>query len=176
MIFTQTDAAVAGCFLFESHDATVGGTAGSTPFTQNVNGEVVGEEHALFSCIVPAGTVWNAGNLTTRLDVTTGEAGLTLVLVSARRYNAVCGSFEVLGSLTTLEGMAATGVRVHTFNINAASAPVSGDKLVIIYGFDNPSVDTLGFSYRPNQNIDTPLMLPSVGGSWLPFLRRRRSR
>lgn len=114
-----------------------------------------------------AGTAWNAGTWTVRLNNGTSEPDSTWDSVHICRVNSACTNQETVGSTTGLGiSLGSTGVKTATV-AGAAQSPATGDKIQIICIFSTVSGNNDFPNVIPNQDIDTPLVGP-VPGTFTP--------
>lgn len=170
IIYTQTDTNGSACNTLSeliacsglsggttlSKQATVGGTAGVTEWSDTINAsstliEVFGIE------ITPdSGVSWDAGTWTVRWNVTTSNMSCTVVAVYVCRVNSSCVNQETIGSATGLSiSQGSTGVKSQTVS-GSAVTPSAGDKVLVVMAVQNTAMTNQTLGWTPDQNIDSP--------------------
>jgi hypothetical protein len=154
--------------------ATVGGSAGVSEVTVTVDVSAADLACAWVECIVPAGATWGAGNWTVRLNVATGNHQITLDAIYICRVNSSCTSQATIGSLTAINAnLASAGVQTHTVS-GSAQSPSAGDKVIIIFLFDNAQAMTQDIGLTPDQIITAAGFEASVPASLVAVPAGRR--
>ena len=183
LIFVQSDA-VGPCAALSTHCAvgtasssrvarqcTVGGTPGVTQNTPTLEAAAVDFRQIWYECEVPAGTYWEAGDWTIRMNVTTANADVQWKSAHICRISSGCINQATIGSNTAVNiTLNTTGVKTVVIS-GSAQAPAPGDKVMILLGFtDLTSKGTETWGLTPNQNIDSPLkaVLDPVGAGVVP--------
>jgi hypothetical protein len=139
--------------------ATNGGPAGSTITSVSIAASNAGNTTADISYISKSGepgtTLWQSGNWVVRLDITTANTNLTwngLGICSTTSNTSVVSATGLAISCGT------TGVKSATKAGNQIT-PLSTERIQASLGFSNGSSMVQSFSVRPDQNIDTPLVI-----------------
>ena len=173
MIFTQTDSPGSACVGntemvacsgltagfpvgYTAINCTVGGTAGTGVDDPTVASSATAAEVAL-KLDVPAGTSWDAGDYTVRMNVTTANMNLTISSIYLCRVDSACTNQATIGSATGLSiSLASTGV-VSQVVTGSAQTPSVGDFILIVLGLTNGAMSSQQVVFTQDQNIDTPL-------------------
>lgn len=156
-----------------SRDAEDGATAGSSEATITLSGgetTVVGMQLVSDALGV---TLWEGGNYTVRVNVTTSDMNITLEEVHLCRVNSSCTNQEDLGGSTGLAiDCGTTGVKTITVEGALTSTASATDHLAVVLVFTNSfSMSSKSIGITPNQIIDTPIeqaaAAPGGGGARL---------
>lgn len=112
-------------------------------------------------------TIWAAGNYTWRLDVTSGNAAISLEEIYVCRLNQAEVNQETLGSATAIgQALGTAQVYSNSISCSAATSPLETDRLALIYVFSNSSehggADAIGIT--PSQIINTPIERTAAAG------------
>jgi hypothetical protein len=165
MIFTQTDTdGVCGTADYcqnitpdppfdAQKQCSVGGSAGSTPVTVTVGAST--NRMISFECVVPAGTSWDAGDWTLRLNVTTANMNLTWGTGAICRVSSGCVNQANIDSYNAAQSLGSTGVKSFT-TAGLTQTPSAGDKVIIGLVISNGAMSDQSFAFTPDQNIDSP--------------------
>lgn len=167
--FTQTNTAANGSAIAahcsgnsdntgdtESNTAQVGGSAGSER-TVTMDSDAA-DLNAVWMEVVNIDDYDGAsGNWTWRINVTTANMQVTLDEVHICHVDSGYSAKNTLGSATGL-GLALTSTGVQSATINQASGVTiaAGDKIIVIYAFDNGQSMAQAFGYTPDQIITGP--------------------
>lgn len=151
----------------ESNQAAVGGSAGSTERTHTPDNSAADLNGVWMELGGSDGGINEydgaAGNWTTRLNITTGNHQLTLDEIHICRVNSSYVNQETLGSLTGIgANLSGTGVQSHTVNQASSTTITAGDKIIIIYAFDNAQSMANSFGYTPDQITVAPGDIPGL--------------
>lgn len=150
-------------------EATQGGTAGSGADSVTMDNNAADLNTVWFECVIPSGASWDAGDWTTRINITTGNHQLTLDEIHICRVNSSCVSQASIGSSVGI-GQNISSAQVYTFVISgAAQSPSAGDLVHIIYAFDNGQNMPQAFTFSPSEIINTPFDDGAAGAA--PGLR-----
>lgn len=108
----------------------------------------------------PGKTTWEAGDWIVRLNVTTGSDRITWVATYVCRFDNVCGSLAVVGSLTGQSiSCELTGVKQMTVSGAEQSANLSDEVYIVLIFANSFTHGERGIGFTPDQNIDTPIVL-----------------
>lgn len=170
MIFTQTDsgspcsaAQDLGCsgrsassVAVADKVASVGGTAGSTPYAWQFGASNTNVVVNAVDCTVPASTSWDAGTWTVRFNVVTSNMNLTITEIHICRVNSSCANQATIGSATGLSiALSSTGVKSQNVT-GVAQTPGVGDRVLIVFVGSNGAMSSQSADIIPDQNIDSP--------------------
>lgn len=148
----------------QGKEASSGGTAGTTAIEVKHASNTTGIVGVMFQLIGINATTWESGTIIPRLNITT--AGTVLwTETHVCRFNSSCSNVETLGSsLLNTTSLSTTGVKFHTFSINAATSPAATDDMyiILVFDFDPGGHGNESFFFTPNQLIETPLAPPPV--------------
>ncbi len=151
----------------DSNQADVGGAAGSTERTHspdNSAADLNGVWMELGNAVDIDAYDGLSGNWETRLNITTSNHQLTLDEIHICRVNSSYVNQETLGSSVGIgANLGSTGVQSHTVNQGSNTTITAGDKIIIIYAFDNAQSMPQSLGYTPDQIIDAPGSFPSTG-------------
>jgi hypothetical protein len=145
--------------------ATVGGTAGVTAISTTIHvGTVTDNFGWLYSDAgVPNNTSWEAGTWTVRCEVTTANANITVLEAQVCRVNSSgTNQASVISGAGALvlgaNGATTTGVKSGSASGSAQAGSAAGDRMAVVLTAKNTltSMPT-AFSWKPSQNIDTPV-------------------
>lgn len=149
---------------------SIGGTPGAVPLApsiQNASNVVF----QLFEWIPPAGTNWNLGNWTVRLNITAAFSSRGWASVYICRVDSSGVNQETLGSNvgSDTSNMGSTGVLTKTVMGSAPSVVNTGDRVVIVLLSMSATMSVPIGAITPDQLIDTPFTAPAPasGGSLL---------
>lgn len=152
--------------------AEVGGTAGTTEWSEEINAST-SETVGGFTAVPVDAVVLDGGSCTVRLNVTALNMNINWDELHVRRYNSSCTLQETLNSFTSLGiSLGSNGVVSTTQTLSAASTHNSGDRLVFELVFTN--VDTMmaqSVGITPDQNIDVPWTLATGAVLKDPIMR-----
>lgn len=173
----QACAPVAPAADADAVEAAVGGTAGGTELACGV---APGASELCFAAqlAIADDTSLDAGDLTTRLNITTAQGDLTLEEIYVCRLSAACASQETLGSVTGLGlDISAGGVFSQVVTLAAASAHDPGDSVYVAHVFANAhNHTTRSVAITPDQLISTPWSAAAGSSGRGPLLGMRRNR
>jgi hypothetical protein len=149
-------------------ECTDGGTAGTSEVTLTLVKNSMADNRIQFECIIVAGTSWDGGTWTVRLNVTTANANIDWDTVVICRLNSSCANQETIGTTNNLAiSCGTTGVK-STSVTGAAQSPGVGDKVMVILGFDNgDNMNAQAIGITPSEDIDSPF---TVAGADIPAL------
>ena len=151
-----------------SRNAFEGGTPGVSPASV-LFGAVTGliEWGIKFQVAPGPGYVaWKAGTHTVPFRVSVASADVILRKLWACWVATNCAAKATLGLNDTLSiSMGMTGVKSPTVTLTAPSNPLSTDRLLYVFGFENVGAGAAGFTIVPDQIIVTPFNLAA------PFYR-----
>jgi hypothetical protein len=140
--------------------ASLGGVAGVTSSSPSIDANanrLIAVQFEL-SPSFATGDIWGVGNYVVRLNITAGNANLTLEDVYVCRVNSACVSQATIGSsLTNAISLSTTGVKTVTVSGAAQAGAAVGDIVQIILTFSNTNAGVQGFTFLPDQLIDTPI-------------------
>ncbi len=169
--FMQTDAP-AGCTLKQYFGNPVGGdailtsgrmaAAGGKPGVQRLIETMKASEseviYVLWEITPGPNAVWRAGNWTIRLNVTVPSHFITWKGVEIVHTDQNCNGKERLGNLDGQSvSLIPPGVKSMVVpGIAPASAPATGDKILLLLSFSNSATESRSFGYTPDQLIDSP--------------------
>ena len=168
--FQQTDTATGLCSgsLCSGVDATLtavsrlaiqGGTAGVAPASIAFDAFDGLIHWGLKFQIVPgAGFLqWKAGTHAVPIRVTTANTNVILRKLWACWVASNCAGKGTLGLNDTMSiSMGTTGVKLPTVTLTAPANPLSTDRLLYLFGFDNTGPGFDSFAFVPDQTILTP--------------------
>ncbi len=155
----------------EDNQAVVGGAAGSTPRSLTLDVSAADLNGVWMEIGGSDGDIdaydGASGDWETRLNITTSNHQITLDEIHICRVNSSYVNQETLGSLTGIgAGLGSTGVQAHTVTQGSGTTIAAGDKIIIIYAFDNAQSMANAIGYTPDQIIDAPGSFPSAN---VPF-------
>lgn len=184
MIFTQTDTnGVCGTANYcksapatndVQRQASVGGTAGSTPVSFSLASSAT--EQISFELIVPAGATGSSGTWTVRLNVTTANMNISAENGAICRVNSSCVNQQtVVGDSAHGLDPSSTGTKTWSVSGNAVTL-AAGDKIIVVLAFLNGAMSTQAFSFTPSLDIDSPFTAAVVFVAPPPKLITQQSR
>ncbi len=144
----------------QTANATVGGTAGSTELTVTHSADVLDRACIMFQVQI-IDILWDLGNWTVRLDVTTANTLYTVQEVHLCRTNASCVNQNSIGSLLTIGETLSSGVHSWTVNQGSDEVAITSDDCYIIIVCDVGGAhgnESVGIT--PSQDIDSPNIMP----------------
>lgn len=145
-----------------------GATAGSTEQTIAI-GTATPIQRAYYMQPTPApGTDfgWPAGDWTVRINITTADMDTDWEDTWICRVNSSCVSQAEIGNLQDQAvNLGSTGVKTMTV-AGSAQTPSANDSFVVVLGFSTSAHGGSGGGITPDQDLDTPLVVPagSAGG------------
>ena len=149
----------------DPRQAVEGGSAGGLGVNLTI------DQASLIACffyevLADVADTWAAGNWTVRVNLTGGNADVTLEEVHICRVNSSCVNQETLGSNTGL-GLSTTGGQQNVVvNQPSAASPSAGDKIIIVLVFTNAA--TMGnqkTQLTHDQLITSPYVAAGAGGA-----------
>ena len=117
---------------------------------------------------------WKAGTHTVPIRVSTANANVMLRKLWACWVSSACGAKGTLGLNDAMSiSLGTTGVKLPTVAVNAPANPLSTDRLLYVFGFDNTGPGFDSFAIVPDQSILTPLEIGApyyteAGGLYVP--------
>jgi hypothetical protein len=151
--------------------AADGGTPGTgTTSVQKTSSqdETAGDSHS-YTIIPAAGTSWDGGTWTVRVNVTTANMNLSITAIYICRVDSGCANQATIGSATGLSiSLSSTGVKSQTVT-GSAQTPGVGDKVVVLIGIANGAMSTQSVVFTNDQNIDSPFTQASPSLLWDPL-------
>lgn len=139
--------------------ASAGGAAGSTAQTLTMPGSAANRRAVYFEIVPSSTTSWDAGTWICRWRVSTANTNLVLRRIEICRLNSSNVSQQMIGTLDVSLGTLSAGARSDSVT-GAAATPAAGDKVYIIYQFDNTgSSMTQSAGWTPDQIITAPFSL-----------------
>lgn len=164
----------------ESNQADVGGSPGSTArtITLDVSAADLNAAWMELGNAVSIDTYDGlSGNWTWRINITTSNHQVTLDEVHICRVNSSYVNQETLGSSVGIAAnIGATGVQSGTINQGSNTTITAGDKIIIIFAFDNAQAMTQDFGFTPDQIITAPGSFPSTGAMPMAMISYKQQR
>lgn len=141
----------------ESNTAQSGGSAGSTPRTVTMDISAA-DLNAVWMEITDIDSYDGAsGTWITRLNITSSNHQITLDEIHICRVNSSYVNQETLGSSVGIAAnLGSTGVQTHNVTQSSSTTISAGDKIIVIYAFDNGSTMTQDIAYTPDQITQGP--------------------
>lgn len=141
----------------DSNQAEEGGTPGSTERTHSPDISAADLNGVWMEIINIDDYDGASGTWITRLSVTTGNHQLTLDEIHICRVNSSYVNQETLGSLVAIgDNLSSASVRTHNVTQSSSTTVVAGDKIIVIYAFDNAQSMPQSFGYTPDQITQGP--------------------
>ena len=148
----------------ESNQAQDGGAAGSTARTVTMDNSAADLNCVWMEIINIDNYDGASGNWTWRISITTGNMQVTLDEVHICHVDSGYAAKNTLGSTVGIgTALTVADVKSGTINQSAGVTIAAGDKIIVIFAFDNAQAMAQAFAYTPDQLIDAPGTIAGAG-------------